>query len=123
MRTLAMQDYELVFPEEITMEILPNHKIKNVRIGSCGGVVNTQRGEVMVVLHEYAILGKGQTIHSSGQMEHHRNAIKISNLNAGHPCKGGSFGFADVSQIVQLFSKKSNVRFRPKIARKIFLKS
>ena len=41
---------------------IDNHKIKNARIGSCGGVVNTQRGEVIVVLHEYAILGKGQTM-------------------------------------------------------------
>ena len=35
----------------------------------------SMRGEVIVVLHEHAILGKGQTMHSSGQMEHHRNLV------------------------------------------------
>ena len=55
-----------------------NHKIKNVAIGTCGGVVDTDQGKVIVILHEHAILGKGQTIHSSGQMEHHRNIVRDS---------------------------------------------
>ena len=62
---------------------IDNHKIKNVRIGSCGSVVNTQRGEVIVVLHEHAILGKGQTMHSSGQMEHHRNLVHDKSMKVG----------------------------------------
>ena len=57
---------------------IDNHKIKNVAIGTCGGVVDTDQGKVIVILHEYAILGKGQTIHSSGQMEHHRNVVRSS---------------------------------------------
>jgi len=35
------------------------------------GVVNTQAGPVCVILHQYALLGKGKSIHSSVQMECH----------------------------------------------------
>ena len=58
-----------------------NHKIKNVAIGTFGGVVDTDQGKVIAILHEHAILGKGQTIHSSGQMEHHRNVVRARLLN------------------------------------------
>ena len=37
-----------------------------------------------MILHEYAILGKGQTIHSSGQMEHHRNIVRDGSSMVGH---------------------------------------
>ena len=39
---------------------IDNHKIKNVAIGTCGGVVDTDQGKVIVILHECAILGKGK---------------------------------------------------------------
>ena len=63
---------------------IDNHKIKNVAIGTCGGVVDTDQGKVIVILHECAILGKGQTIHSSGQMEHHRNIVRDGSSMVGH---------------------------------------
>jgi hypothetical protein len=34
-----------------------------------GAVVNTQHGEVIAIMHQYAYTGKGSTIHSSGQLE------------------------------------------------------
>jgi hypothetical protein len=43
--------------------------IKDVPIGTVGAVVNTQRGEVIAILHQYAYTGKGGTIHSSSQLE------------------------------------------------------
>jgi hypothetical protein len=43
--------------------------IKDVPIGTVGAVVNTQRGEVIAIMHQYAYTGKGGTIHSSGQLE------------------------------------------------------
>jgi hypothetical protein len=46
-----------------------NHMIKDVPIGTVGAVVNTQRGEVIAIMHQYAYTGKGGTIHSSGQLE------------------------------------------------------
>jgi hypothetical protein len=43
--------------------------IKDVLIGTVSAVVNTQRGEVIAIMHQYAYTGKGGTIHSSGQLE------------------------------------------------------
>jgi hypothetical protein len=43
--------------------------IKDVPIGTVGTVVNTQCGEVIAVMHQYAYTGKGGTIYSSSQLE------------------------------------------------------
>jgi hypothetical protein len=48
---------------------IDDHMIKDVPIGTVGAVVNTQRGEVIAIMHQYAYTGKGSTIHSSGQLE------------------------------------------------------
>jgi hypothetical protein len=41
-----------------------DHMIKDVPIGTVSAVVNTQRGEVIAIMHQYAYTGKGGTIHS-----------------------------------------------------------
>jgi hypothetical protein len=46
-----------------------DHMIKDVPIGTVGAVVNTQRGEVIAIMNQYAYTGKGGTIHSSSQLE------------------------------------------------------
>jgi hypothetical protein len=48
---------------------IDNHMIKDVPIGTVGTVVNTQHGEVIAIMHQYAYTGKGGTIHSSGQLK------------------------------------------------------
>jgi hypothetical protein len=48
---------------------IDDHMIKDVLIGTVGAVVNTQRGEVIAIMHQYAYTGKGGTIHSSSQLE------------------------------------------------------
>jgi hypothetical protein len=48
---------------------IDDHMIKDVPIGTVGAVVNTQRGEVIAIMHQYAYTGRGSTIHSSGQLE------------------------------------------------------
>jgi hypothetical protein len=48
---------------------IDDHMIKDVPIGTVSAVVNTQHGEVIAIMHQYAYTGKGGTIHSSGQLE------------------------------------------------------
>jgi hypothetical protein len=48
---------------------IADHMIKDVLIGTVGAVVNTQRGEVIAIMHQYMYTGKGGTIHSSCQLE------------------------------------------------------
>jgi len=48
-----------------------DHTAAGLPIITAAGVVNTQAGPVCVILHQYALLGKGKSIHSSVQMECH----------------------------------------------------
>jgi hypothetical protein len=48
---------------------IDDHMIKDVPISTVSAVVNTQHGEVIAIMHQYAYTGKGGTIHSSGQLE------------------------------------------------------
>jgi hypothetical protein len=48
---------------------IDDHMIKDVPVGTVSAVVNTQRGEVIAIMHQYAYTGKGSTIHSSGQLK------------------------------------------------------
>jgi hypothetical protein len=50
--------------------------IKDVPIGTVGAVANTQHGEVIAIMHQYAYTGKGGTIHSSGQLKWCGNDVK-----------------------------------------------
>jgi hypothetical protein len=46
-----------------------DHMIKDVLISTVGAIVNTQHGEVIAIMHQYAYTGKAGTIHSFGQLE------------------------------------------------------
>jgi hypothetical protein len=48
---------------------IDDHMIKDIPIGTVSAVVNTQRGEVIAIMHQYVYTGKGGTIHSSGQLK------------------------------------------------------
>jgi hypothetical protein len=68
---VAGSDTRLIYKSLHSVHIqgIDNHMIKDVPIGTVGTVVNTQRGEVIAIMHQYAYTGKGGTIHSSGQLE------------------------------------------------------
>jgi hypothetical protein len=48
---------------------IDDHMIKDIPIGTVGAVINTQHGEVIAIMHQYAYTGKGSTIHSSEQLK------------------------------------------------------
>ena len=48
---------------------LNNHQEHGLRIASGAGIIDTNCGPHVALLHQYAYLGKGKTIHSCGQME------------------------------------------------------
>jgi hypothetical protein len=48
---------------------IDDHMIKDVPISTVGAVINTQRGEAIAIMHQYAYTGKGGTIHSSSQLK------------------------------------------------------
>jgi hypothetical protein len=48
---------------------IDNHQLTDVPTGAVGGVVSTQKGHVVAIMHQYAWLGRGSSIHSSCQID------------------------------------------------------
>ena len=57
---------------QVDVQGIDNHQITNIQIVTAGGVTRTQRGEVILILNQYAYVGKGTSIHSSPQMESYK---------------------------------------------------
>ena len=56
---------------QVDVQGIDNHQITNIPIVTAAGVVNTQRGEIILIMNQYAHIPNGKTIHSAGQLEHH----------------------------------------------------
>ena len=52
-----------------------NHELTHLPIVTAGGVVSSQRGEIIIILNQYAHLHSGKTILSSIQMESFGNKV------------------------------------------------
>lgn len=64
-------DMKVIFYSGRTIDVqgIDNHELPQLRICTCGGVVRTQRGHVLLLFHQYAYHGRGKSIHSSLQLE------------------------------------------------------
>ena len=60
---------------KVDIQGIDNHQLSSVPIATVGGVVSSQRGEVIAILHQYAYTGRGKTIHSAAQLESHLNDV------------------------------------------------
>jgi hypothetical protein len=57
------------------IEGIDMHQLTNIPIVTAGGVVHSQHGPVIAILHQYAYVGCGRSIHSAGQLEWYHNAV------------------------------------------------
>jgi hypothetical protein len=62
---------------------IDNHLIVDIPSVTAGAVVKLQRGEVIIVMHQYAYTGKGNTIHSSGQLEWYKQEVDDKSIKVG----------------------------------------
>ena len=62
---------------------IDNHQVKGLDIVTAAGVIETQHGPCIAILNQYAHLGKGKTIHSSGQLEFHKNQVDDRSKKVG----------------------------------------
>ena len=51
---------------------IDDHEIQQIPIVTAGAVFQTNHGEVIGIMHQYAFFPSGVTIHSSGQLEHYK---------------------------------------------------
>jgi hypothetical protein len=54
---------------KVTITGIDNHQVGDLPICTGAGYGYTQHGPVIFIMHQYAFLGQGKTIHSSGQLE------------------------------------------------------
>lgn len=55
---------------------IDNHEVCDIpTIVTCAGIIQTQRGPAIAIMHNYAYTGKGRTIHSSPQLEFFKNDV------------------------------------------------
>ena len=66
----------------LNVDILGDHEMENLKIGSVGGVATSQWGDILVVFNEIAYRGAGQSVISSIQVED--NGIHINDKSTNH---------------------------------------
>ena len=54
---------------------IDDHQVTGLDIVTAAGLVETQNGKCVLIMHQYAYLGKGKTIHSKGQVEWYKNSV------------------------------------------------
>jgi len=62
---------------------IDNHQVTDISIGTVGGVVTTQKGPIIAIFHQYALLGKGSSIHSAAQMEWFKCDVNDKSVKVG----------------------------------------
>jgi hypothetical protein len=60
---------------KINIQGIDNHHVSGLDIVTAAGKVMTTLGPIIVILHQYAYLGHGPSIHSSAQMEHNNTDV------------------------------------------------
>ena len=54
---------------KINIQGIDNHEVTGLDVVTAATLLNTSQGKVSGIFNEYAYLGKGSSIHSSGQLE------------------------------------------------------
>ena len=66
-----------------TVSGIDQHQINGLEIVQCAALVNTNHSYVNLIMNEYDYYGKGHTIHTSGQIEWHKNTVDDKSVKEG----------------------------------------
>jgi hypothetical protein len=80
---VAGEDVRVIFCTSRTVDIkgIDNHHVNDIGIGTVGGVVNNQKGPVIAIMHQYALLDKGASIHSPSKLEWYKNDVNDKSVH------------------------------------------
>ena len=62
---------------------IDNHELPRLDIVTCAALLHTNHGKVVLIMHEYAYYGRGNTIHSPGQIEWFQNTCDDKSFHVG----------------------------------------
>ena len=70
-------------PRRVDIVGIAGNELPKVPIGTVGLYVETNKGPVIAIWHQYAMHMTGPSIHSSGQMEHHKIQVSDKSMKVG----------------------------------------
>ena len=82
---IAGSDVRVISTSDRRVDVqgVSNHQVTAIPIVTCGGVVNTHRGDAIVIMNQYARVRNGKTIHSCIQLESHKNDVHDKSKSVG----------------------------------------
>ena len=82
---LAGSDMRVIYKTHCKINIsgIDNHEVTGLDVVTAATLLNTSLGKVIVIFNEYAYLGKGSSIHSSGQLEWFNTLVDEKSIKVG----------------------------------------
>ena len=68
---------------KINIQGMDNHEVTGLDVVTAATLLNTSQGNLIGIFNEYAYLGKGSSIHSSGQLEWFKTNVDEKSVKAG----------------------------------------
>ena len=68
---------------KINIQGIDNHEVTGLDVVTAATLLNTSQGKVIGIFNEYAYLGKGSSIHSSGQLEWFKTTVDEKSVRVG----------------------------------------
>ena len=68
---------------KINIQGIDNHEVTGLDVVTAATLLNTYQGKVIGIFNEYAYLGKGSSIHSSGQLEWFKTHVDEKSVKVG----------------------------------------
>ena len=68
---------------KINIQGIDNHEVTGFDVVTASTLLNTSQGKVIGIFNEYAYLGKGSSIHSSGQLEWFKTNVDEKSVKVG----------------------------------------
>ena len=82
---LAGSDMRVILKlhRKINIQGIDNHEVTGLDVVTAATLLNTSQGKVIGIFNEYAYLGKGSSIHSSGQLEWFKTNVDEKSVKVG----------------------------------------
>eukprot|EP00977_Amphora_coffeiformis_P012644 scaffold3187_cov130-Amphora_coffeaeformis.AAC.1 len=82
---IAGQDVKVIATTDRTVDIqgIDNHQMTNVKIGTVAGLVHSNKGPVVLIMHQYALVGRGHSIHSPAHWEWYKHDVCDKSVHVG----------------------------------------
>ena len=68
---------------QVDVSGIDSHEIGGLKVVDASAKTTSNRGDIIIIVHQYAYYGRGRSIHSAGQMEHHKAIVYDRSMKVG----------------------------------------